>query len=126
MWTYFSETSLNYIINDLRDIRDNSDSESQSNELVLTDGDILVKIGNLLLHSDLSEAHKTVFVSGTFDGSSTAITKPKTVNKQIGGKHGDQDDWWNYPDENYYVHKGQGYSTSVEDVTISSIERVWM
>lgn len=115
---------MNYIINDLRDIRDNSDSESQSNELVLTDGDILLKIGNLLLHSELSEAHKTVFVSGIFDDSSTTIRKPKPVNKQMGSKPGDQDDWWNYPDENYYVQKGQGYSTSVEDVTISSIERV--
>lgn len=115
-----------------------SDESSKSpNEIILSNANILLQIDNILLYSDLSDTHATMFISCTCMSathtndasllSTLTATKQKQPFQQSAAT--DEERWWNlhnHHQQNYVYDdkRTNRFSNDVEDVTISSIERM--
>lgn len=156
-------TAFNYIIDDLADIgfhsenhnddsndnnnqhqngngnhdmSDSDESSKSSNEIILSNANILLQIDNILLYSDLTDTHQTMFISCTCmsathtNDAAVLSTLTETEQKQPfeRGARTDEERWWN--SDNHHQNYGYDdkrtnrFSNDIEDVTISSIERM--
>lgn len=115
------------------DHHDMSDKQSQSSEIVLSNANILLQIDNILLYVDLIDDHKFIYVRSSGDAifedslseletSSLIPTAATTVRDDLT----DDERLWNLQHQhNYgYNRRTNKFSTHIEDVTISSIERM--
>lgn len=105
---------------------DVSDEQSQSFENILSNANILLQIDNILLYSDLTEDHKIVYIhdGGAFDNTLTDLERTMAAKTTTIARDDRTDNghWRNLQHRNHY--KYDSWTTDVEDVTISSIERI--
>lgn len=97
-----------------------SDEENQSFETVLSHANIILQIDNIVLFSDLTDAHRTVVIGSAFDDTLTEEQRQQFIKQPTK----DEELFWLRQLHRYEYDRSNRLPTDIEDVTISSIERL--